>query len=81
MDPGPRSKTGQAEWHGSPRRFMQSQRNIEEHRIKLKKYQTRQRQNRTKNRTRTGGTETKKQNRDRLTETEDLATKSGERVY
>ena len=24
-DPGPRSKTGQAEWHGSPRRFMQSQ--------------------------------------------------------
>jgi len=23
-DPGPRSKTGQAEWHGSPRRFMQS---------------------------------------------------------
>jgi len=48
-----------------------SQRNIEEHRIKLK-YQTRQRQNQTKNRTRTGGMETKKQNRDRLTETEDL---------
>jgi len=24
-DPKPRSKTGQAEWHGSPRRFMQSQ--------------------------------------------------------
>jgi len=24
-NPGPRSKTGQAEWHGSPRRFMQSQ--------------------------------------------------------
>jgi len=24
-DPGPRSKTGQAEWYGSPRRFMQSQ--------------------------------------------------------
>jgi len=24
-DPGPRSKTGQAEWHGSPRRSMQSQ--------------------------------------------------------
>ena len=23
-DPGPRSKTGQAEWHGSQRRFMQS---------------------------------------------------------
>jgi len=48
-----------------------SQRNIEEHKIKLK-YQTRQRQNQTKNRTRTGGMETKKQNRDRLTETEDL---------
>ena len=48
------------------------QRNIEEHRLKLKKYQTRQRQNQTKNKTRTGGTETKKQNRDSLTETEDL---------
>ena len=52
--------------------MLYSQRNIEEHRIKLKKYQTRQRQNQTKNRTRTGGMETKKQNRDRLTETEDL---------
>ena len=25
MDPRPRSKTEQAEWHESPRRFMQSQ--------------------------------------------------------
>jgi len=28
-DPGPRSKTGQVEWHGSPRKFMQSQRKQE----------------------------------------------------
>jgi len=28
-DPGPKSKTGQAEWHRSPRRFMQSQRKQE----------------------------------------------------
>jgi len=28
-DPRPKSKTGQAEWHGSPRRFMQSQRKQE----------------------------------------------------
>ena len=100
-DPRPRSQTGQAEWHGSPRRFMQSQgkqewkvarggyntetvdrsrgldnnycciaRGILKNKSQIENTRQGREQNWTKNRTRTGGTETKKQKQTQISRKE-----------